>query len=239
MATPLATAEKLEFLRQELPPEAGARLWRASDLAPSAADGRGPLATGLAALDRLLLGGLPRGGIVELTGRRSSGRFAAVLTALAAATRAGESAVLADMGDGLCPADAERAGADLSRLLWLRPRRLKEALAAAEAALSAGFALVVVDLGPPPLSRAGVPATAWPRLARQVRARGAAFLLCAPWPVGGSSVQAAVSARRARSLWEGSGAAPRLLSGIAASFLLEKIRGSSPGRSETARLRAF
>src|SRR5207253_10789505 len=73
----------------------GARLTRASDLiSPSRRD---PLATSLPGLDRLLAGGLPRGGLVELTSARSSGRFSVALAALSAATSGGESAALVDV----------------------------------------------------------------------------------------------------------------------------------------------
>ena len=52
----------------------GAKLTRASDL-PSPSAPRDPIPTMVPALDRLLCGGLPRGGFVELSGRRSCGRF--------------------------------------------------------------------------------------------------------------------------------------------------------------------
>ncbi|HKC23506.1 MAG TPA: hypothetical protein VKF32_02130 [Thermoanaerobaculia bacterium] len=98
---------------------------------------------------RLPLSGkaLPRGTLVEVVGRRSSGRFALALAALAAATSAGESAALVDLGDHLDPQGAAAEGVELARLLWVRPQTLKEALASAELLLGAGFALVVVDLG--------------------------------------------------------------------------------------------
>ena len=52
----------------------GAKLSRASDL-PSPAARRETLPTTVPALDRLLEGGLPRGGFVEISSRRSAGRF--------------------------------------------------------------------------------------------------------------------------------------------------------------------
>ena len=51
------------------------------------------LPTGIDPLDRLISGGLPRGRLTELVGRRSSGRFSIVLAALASATSAGEAVV--------------------------------------------------------------------------------------------------------------------------------------------------
>src|SRR6476469_8068956 len=122
-----------------------ARLTRARDLAaPVHATAPRPVAPGGTdrALDRLLTG-LPKGRLVELVGRRTSGRHSLALDALAAATSAGESAGLVDLGDHLDPEAASAAGIDLERLLWVRPRRLKQALASAEMLLSTGFPLVV------------------------------------------------------------------------------------------------
>src|SRR4029453_10471558 len=73
----------------------GAKLSRASEL-PSPSAPRDRLPTQVPALDRLLSGGLPRGGMVELSGRRSCGRFSVGISALAAATSCGEAAALVD-----------------------------------------------------------------------------------------------------------------------------------------------
>ena len=103
---------------------------------------RPPLPTGLGALDRLQEGGLPRGSLIEVSGRRSSGRFALALAALAAATAAGEPAALVDPADQLDPEGARSAGVVLERLLWLRPDQPRQTLSCAEAlcAIAAGSA---------------------------------------------------------------------------------------------------
>jgi hypothetical protein len=77
-----------------------------------------PLPTTIKAIDDLIAGGLPRGRLVELTGERSSGRFSALLAALAAVTRSGEAAVLVDLDDSLDPQGAVAAGIALERLLF-------------------------------------------------------------------------------------------------------------------------
>src|ERR1041385_1627677 len=97
------------------------------------------LPTTLEPLDALLGGGLPRGKVVELSGRRSAGRFSIVLAALAAATSAGEAAVLGDLGDPLDPQILEANGADLRRLLWIRPKKMKDAVHAVEMIAATGF----------------------------------------------------------------------------------------------------
>src|SRR4029453_8158857 len=85
LAKKLASAELLSGL--------SARLTRASDLASPSAP-RDPIPTTVPGLDRLLRGGLPRGGFVELSsyGKRSCGRFSIGIAALASATACGEAA---------------------------------------------------------------------------------------------------------------------------------------------------
>jgi recombination protein RecA len=78
------------------------------------------LPCGLAAVDAVLGGGLPLGGITELTGAHSSGRTTLVLSALAEVTRRGESCAYVDASDALNPVSAAALGVDLRRLLWVR-----------------------------------------------------------------------------------------------------------------------
>jgi hypothetical protein len=204
--------------------ELGAKISRASDL-PSPSAPRDRIPTQVPALDRLLSGGLPRGGLVELTGRRSCGRFSIGISALAAATSSGEAAALVDLGGHLDPQAAEEAGVDLTRLLWVRPEKLKGAVASAEMLLATGFALVVVDLGLPPVRGRFVPDAAWLRLERSARSRGAALFVLAPYRVSGIAADAVVSAVAAHALWKGTGHAPRLLDGVEAR--LERAEASA------------
>ncbi len=145
---------------------------------------RPPLPTGIGIIDRPLGGGLPRGALVEVTGRGSSGRLSTVLAALASATARGEAAALVDRGGALDPGSAARLGVSLDRLLWVLPDRLTDAVRSAEELLSAGFPLVVLEAGIPPLP--GRPAAgAWLRLARLARAHGAVALVSSPYRLTG------------------------------------------------------
>jgi hypothetical protein len=198
------------------------------------------LATAVPALDTLLAGGLPRGQMVELIGRRSSGRFSAALTALAAATAAGESAALVDLGDGLDPQAAVALGVDLERLLWLRPKALKQALASTEILITGGFPLVVLDLGNPPVRGGRGVEAGWLRLARAAQAHGTALLVASPYRMSGTAAVAVLEATRCRVLWQGRRrahqAAAALLDGLAGSIALTKHRGQplashQPGRT--------
>ncbi len=214
----------------------GARLTRASDLASASSGARELFATKVPALDGLLSGGLPRGVLVEVTGRRSCGRFSIGISSLAAATSAGDAAALVDLGGHLDPQSAEDAGVDLERLLWVRPAKLKEAVASAEMLLFAGFPLVVLDLGLPPVRGRSLPDAAWVRLTRAARDRRAALLLLSPYRVSGIAAGAAVAADAPRPAWRGAGKSPRLLEGIASRLTLQKDARTREGAAAPMRL---
>ena len=206
----------------------GARVSVASDLPPRA-EPRGRLATGLQALDHLLPGGLPKGNLVELVGRRSSGRFSIALAALASVTSAGEAAALVDLEGHLDPQVAAAAGVDLELLLWVRPRRVKEALHCAELLLGAGFPLVAADLGLSPRGARYVPDAAWIRLARAAQAQDSSLLLLTPYRLSGIAADAVVTADAATPRWQGTGKTPRLLTSLDSRLTLQKLARTAPG----------
>ena len=76
--------------------------------------------TGIAKLDALLRGGIPRGSLVELYGRSSSGRTGLCLSLLAQATGEQQTCAFVDVSDSLDPMSLAAAGVDLTRLLWVR-----------------------------------------------------------------------------------------------------------------------
>jgi len=195
------------------------------------AAGEGAFPTAVPALDQLLDGGLPRGQLVELIGARTSGRFSTLLSVLAAATGAGEAAALVDLGDGLDPEAALAAGVDLERLLWARPVRLKDALAAAEMLIASGFPLVVLDLGAPPVRGGRGVEAGWLRLARAARAHDSALLVGAPYRVSGTAAGVVLAADRGRALWRGDDGAPRLLAGVTSRIVVDKHRHRLAGKS--------
>ena len=187
------------------------------------------LPTACHAFDRLLEGGLRRGAMVELIGQRSSGRFSIVLSALAATTGRGEAAALVDLSDAFDPQVAEDAEVDLERLLWTRPRHLKEVLASAEIILSSGIPLLVIDLGMPPLAGGRGQEASWLRLARRAATHRVALLVASPYRVSGTAAQAVIHARPTSSRWLGEGPSPRLLAGVSACLELLKSRSQRPG----------
>ena len=209
-----------ELTRQYTPPSTSTALF------PTTIDG----------LDDLLTGGLYRGQMIELVGYRSSGRFSTVLSLLAATTMAGEAAALIDLGNNLDPQQAALSGVDLQRLLWIRPQRLKDVLASAEALLAGGFPLVVIDLGTPPVPGGRGGEASWLRLARAALSHEAIVFVSSPYRVSGTAATGVVKATQGRPLWTNRRQTPRLLTGLTSKLSLEKLRGQCGGRSSTLHL---
>ncbi len=226
----LSTAERLRGALSALPAAMAQQLRSGRDLirAREAVHRETPLPTSCPALDTLLDGGLERGQLTELVGGRGSGRFGVVLSTLAAATAAGEVAALLDLGDHLDLQVAQAAGCALERLLWVRPERLRDALAATEMALQSGFVLIVLELGCPPLAGGRGSESAWVRLQRAAAAQGCALLVSSPYRVSGTAAGTVLRARGRRGLWAGSGQEPRLLAALDVALELEKSRRLEP-----------
>jgi hypothetical protein len=230
-------AEAVQQLRASLQTSVAARLTSGSELV-RALDRRRreeSLPTAVEAIDALLGGGVARGKVTEIAGRGL--RFSVVLSLLAAATAAGEAATLIDVGDHFDPQIGELAGIDLRRLLWVRPKTMKQAGAAAEMLSATGFQLVILDAGLPPL-RGRIPDAGWVRLARTAEAHGTALLVSAPYALTGTTSEAMLAMGRATARWApahetsiGGGAEPRLLAGFDAHVRLEKHRHKRAGES--------
>jgi hypothetical protein len=226
----------LALIRESLPEEYLRQIGTGAELRQRRRSERHEtLATTFAPLDRLLGGGLERGRVLELAGRRSAGRFSMVLAALAATTSRGEAAALVDLGDHFDPEGGEMAGIDLPRLLWVRPESVKDAVHSAELLIATGFPLVVVDLGLQ-LKGRRVADASWLRLARAAQAHSAAVVVSSPFHLTGTSADALVSAARMSARWKGRGKSPRLLTGLESDLTLDRHRRLRPGAKQTARL---
>jgi hypothetical protein len=81
------------------------------------------LSSGLAPLDALIDGGIPRGRISEITGRAGSGKTSIAASFAAFATRRGEVAAWLDASGAFDPASMAAAGVELRRMLWASMRR--------------------------------------------------------------------------------------------------------------------
>jgi hypothetical protein len=230
--------EDLARLRAALTPAQAAAVESGAELLEATCRvERASLPTMVPALDHLLGGGLPKGSLVELSARRSSGRFAVVLSALAAATSSGEAAALIDHGDNLDPQAAEEAGIDLPRLLWVRAETMRHAASAAEMLIATGFPLVVIDCGMQLRGRR-INDAGWLRLARAAAAHRTALLLSTPFPLSGMASNIAITIESRRAQWRGSRGATRILLGLDARFAVEKCRRRKPGEKAEVKLKA-
>jgi hypothetical protein len=214
-------------VRATLPDGVRRIVCRASELSRRRADElhEAPFMTSVAALDEVLGGGLPRGALIELVGRGSSGRFSTLLAALQQMTSAGEAAALVDQGSQLDPQMAAAVGIDLDRLLWLRPERLDDSLAATEMLITTGFGLIALDLGLPPV-RGRRSLAAWLRLARGAANHNAVVLVGSPYRVSGCAASAVLTSGYGRGRWSGRVGGLRLLDGLSVQLALDKHAGS-------------
>src|SRR5580692_9337812 len=108
-----ATAVRLQIesaLAQKIP----------SALTPAPKMVRPVAATGIAALDDVLRGGLPVGAVSEMVGPECSGRTSLALSFLAQLTQGGKVCAWIDVSNTFDPLSAAAIGVDLARLLWVR-----------------------------------------------------------------------------------------------------------------------
>ncbi|MDB6127659.1 MAG: hypothetical protein JWM35_1555 [Verrucomicrobia bacterium] len=136
------------------------------------------IATGVDAIDDALGGGLPPGQLTELVSTTTGSGGQLVLTRLLLTTRAERQRVaLLDGADGFVP---ESVPIDaLRHLVWVRPRTLEEALAAADVLVRDGnYAVIALDLrGMNERMLLNTPKSLWHRLHRAAESRPAAVLV--------------------------------------------------------------
>jgi len=126
-----------------------------------------------------LTGGLPHGGLTEISGPSSSGRATLLVSALASRTAQTEVCGLVDGRDTFDPYSAEAAGVKLERLLWVRCRNIDQCLQATDLLLQGGgFGLIAIDLSVlPPKTVRYVPLNVWFRFRRAVENTSTILLL--------------------------------------------------------------
>ena len=144
------------------------------------------IATGLAALDAVLLGrGVPKGRLTEIVGLLGSGRTTLARRLVAAAVEQGLRAAYVDAGRTLDPRGWAQLAEDPERgagVLVVRPKDRGRGAWCADVLLRSGaFGLVVLD-GAPPLSR-----QVTVRLTRLARDAGAALVVVGDETGGGST----------------------------------------------------
>jgi hypothetical protein len=171
------------------------------------------LPTGIPEIDAAT-GGLPRGALTEIAGPASSGRTSLLHSILAAAAARQEVCALVDADDAFSPHHAAAAGADLTRLLWVRcPHNAEHALKAADLLIQGGgFGLVVLDLGDtPPVTVRRISLTSWFRLRRAVEHTSTVFVALACQPNARTCASLVLECGRASESWSGARGISRLL----------------------------
>lgn len=105
------------------------------------------ISTGSAALDSALgIGGLPRGRIVEIYGRESSGKTTLALQAIASAQKSGGIAAFIDIENAFDSEYAARIGVDLANLIVAQPNCGEDALTICEKFVRSGeLDMIAVD----------------------------------------------------------------------------------------------
>jgi RecA DNA recombination protein len=182
-----------------------------------------------------LLGAFPAGRLSEIVGPWSSGGSSLLLALMARTTALGHHAALVDGADAFDPASAVAAGADLSRLLWVKcSGRLRAAFSAADLlARCPGFALVGLDLGDPALIRRGpIPPALCLRLRIAAEQSDTVLVLRVPHRLAGSAAALAVSARRLESNWIGRPHPTRLAGFTSEVFVLRSRALPVKGREK-------
>ena len=210
------------------------------------------LSSGLAPLDALIDGGIPRGRISEITGRAGSGKTSIAASFAAFATRRGEVAAWLDASGAFDPESMAAAGVELGRMLWasmkmtsrttretlpyarfaagpLTPRRQSAIVKAAELVLEAGgFGLVVVDFGEAPCALAHASAL---RIARAAERSGAAVIAIAPWRMCGTFAALSLAASRAETSFSRlAPGSPVMFDGLAVDAMVARNKLGGTGR---------
>src|ERR1700722_2811478 len=209
------------------------------------------LSSGLAPLDALIDGGIPRGRISEITGRAGSGKTSIAASFAAFATRRGEVAAWLDASGSFDPESMAAAGVELRRMLWASmksasqlaratlphsrfaagplARHQSAIVKAAELVLEAGgFGLVVVDFGEAP--RALTYASSL-RIAHAAERSGAAVIAIAPWRVWRTFAALSIAASRAEiSFSRFAPGSPVMFDGLAVDAMVARNKMGGTGR---------
>lgn len=151
--------------------------------------------TGIPALDSLLEGGWPKGGVSELVGHGVGSGIVQVLHAWIRQTaQEGQFLAVVDAGDSL-DVDALEPQV-LARILWVRARSADEALRAADLLLrDRNFPRVVIDLKTcPTQALARISGSLWHRFRRLTEHHGTTAVVLTPSPlVSGATCRVQVS----------------------------------------------
>jgi hypothetical protein len=177
-------------------------------------------------LNHLLLNGLARGTLVEVTGARSSGKASVCMHILAQATSNGEVCTVVDLSNGFHPDSAAASGVHLDRLLWIRCQRNPEhTMRATDHLLHAGgFGVVLLDLSEANarvLNR--IPISYWYRFQRAIEHTPTILLICAASPQAKAASSYSLHCQAQAFCWGGERPFTRLC-GITVAAMQRKLK---------------
>jgi hypothetical protein len=165
--------------------------------------------SGIPALDAVI-GGLPRGAIIEIFGASSSGKTSLALNILANRIQNGEVCALVDGTDAFDPESGAAAGMDMRRLLWVRCRNLDQVLRSTDLLLQGGgFGAIVLDLSDlPQKATRSVPLAAWFRLQRVLENTPTMLLTIGRESAAKSAAAVVLRTSVRNAAWRGPASAP-------------------------------
>lgn len=161
--------------------------------------------SGVAAFDELV-GGLAKGGISEFFGSLGSGKRSLILSILSGfAGRVGLCAIV-DASNSFDPVSAEKCGADLDKILWIKcSGDFQKAIISADYLVRSGaFNLIWLDL-----SLCGenflqmLPGSYWYRYKMSLKDTSGAMIVSLPISRLGSAAKQSISVKREKISWRG------------------------------------
>jgi hypothetical protein len=167
------------------------------------------VSSGVPTLDAVI-GGLPRGAIIEILGTPSSGRTSLALTILATRIQNGEVCALVDGMDSFDPESGAAAGIDMRRLLWVRCHNLDQVLRSTDLLLQGGgFGAIALDLSDlPQQTIRKVPLAAWFRFQRVLENTPTLLMTLGRESVAKSAAAVVLRTNLRKAGWEGIASAP-------------------------------
>lgn len=189
------------------------------------------ISTGISEIDRQI-GGIPKSALTQICVPEgmSSGKTTMLVSLMAQLTRREHFCALVDASNCFDPASAEAAGADLSRVLWVRCGEKKHKLKPLEQAFKAadilvqngGFGLIAVDLGTIEERHIRkIPLTTWFRFARVVEKMPTALVFLTTYPAAQSCAGLTLHMAGAEPCWAGRGRVSHAQSLVEMKFEVE------------------
>ncbi len=160
----------------------------------------------LPALNHLLINGLTRGTLLEISGARSSGKTSLCLHILAQATQQGEVCAVVDFANSFHPDSAAACNVQLDRVLWIRCKCNPEyTMKSADLLLhSGGFGIVLLDLSEIStkiLNR--IPISYWYRFQKAIQNTPTVLLVCANTPQAKAASRDSFTCQASSFAWLG------------------------------------